>query len=443
VTSAGDTIAAVATAPGPGGIAVVRVSGPDAVRIVAETLGKHEQDLGDRQVVVGAARDPDGRRLDTVLAFVLRGPRSFTGEDVAELHGHGGPVNSARLLRAVLARGARPAAPGEFTRRAFERGKLDLTRAEALAAVIGAGSERAWRVAQDQLAGALGARVAALRAEAVGVLAEIEAAIDFPDEGLELPAAAGLAARCAALAAACDELGATFRAGRALRDGLVAALAGPVNAGKSSLFNALLGHERAIVSPSPGTTRDYVEARTEWAGVAVTLIDTAGARETGDDVERRGMALADARIARADVVLWLSEDEAGDAGVDRFGARGVLVRSKADLAATAAAPPGAIGTSAVDGRGLDAVRARVLGAAGVDAAADGAGVVVTSERQRDAIVRAGAGLAAAGEGVAGGRPLEAAAIDARDGARALAEVLGDEVGEDVLDALFARFCIGK
>ena len=442
MTAAGDTIAAVATAPGSGGIAVVRVSGPDAVRIVAETLGRAAADLGDRQVVVGAARDPDGRRIDTVLAFVLRGPRSFTGEDVAELHGHGGLVNSARLLRAVLARGARPAAPGEFTRRAFERGKLDLTRAEALAAVIGAGSERAWRVAQDQLAGALGARVAELRAEAVGVLAEIEAAIDFPEEGLELPVAARLAARCAALASACDELGATFRAGRALRDGLVAALAGPVNAGKSSLFNALLGQERAIVSPAPGTTRDYVEARTEWAGVAVTLIDTAGARETVDDVERRGMALADARIARADVVLWLSEAAADDAAVDRFGSRGVLIRSKADREATAAAPPAAIGTSAVDGRGLDEVRARVLGASGVDGA-DGAGVVLTSERQRDAIARAGACLAAAGEGVAAGRPLEAAAIDARDGARALAAVLGDEVGEDVLDALFARFCIGK
>jgi len=441
VTAPTDTIAAVATAPGEGGIAVVRISGPDAVRIVSETLGKGEGELADRQVVVGVARHPDGARIDTVLAFVLRGPRSFTGEDVAELHGHGGAVNSARLLRAVLARGARPASPGEFTRRAFEHGKLDLPRAEALAAVIGAGSERAWRVAQDQLAGALGRRVAALRAEAVEVLAEIEAAIDFPEEGLELPAAAGLAARCADLAARCGELAATFRAGRALRDGLVVALAGPVNAGKSSLFNALLGRERAIVSAAPGTTRDYVEARTEWHGVAVTLVDTAGARETVDEVERRGMALAADRVATADVVLWLSEAVAGDGGVAQFGARGVLVRSKADLA-SGGATSGAIATSVVDGRGLAEVRGRVLGGVGADDS-DAAGVVVTSERQRDAIARAGERLAAAGVGLAGGQPLEAAAIDARDGARALAEVLGDEVGEDVLDALFARFCIGK
>jgi tRNA modification GTPase len=435
---AGETIAAVATAPGAGGIAVVRISGPDAIAIAQAIVGR---ELPERRVVVARARGGDGAAIDTVLAFAMRGPRSFTGEDVAELHGHGGGVNSARLLRAVLERGARAAEPGEFSRRAFEHGRIDLTRAEAIAAVIGAGSERAWRQAQDQLSGALGARVAALRADAVHVLAEIEATIDFPDEGLDLPATSALAARCGALAEACGALAATYRAGRAVRDGVVVALAGPGNAGKSSLFNALLGRERSIVSDAPGTTRDYVEARCEWDGIAVTLVDTAGEREAAsDEIERRGVALAAERIAIADVIVWVSEGGATDAGAARFGARAVRVRSKADLGTSA---DGALATSVRDGRGLAELRRAVLSSAGVDDAEGGAGIVVAHERQRDAIARAAAAFGAAAHGLTVARPIEAVAIDVRDGARALGEVLGEDLTEAVLDALFAEFCIGK
>jgi tRNA modification GTPase len=425
------------TAPGAGGIAVVRVSGPDAIAIAQAIVGR---ELPERRVVLARARSRDGAALDTVLAFAMRGPRSFTGEDVAELHGHGGEVNSARLLRAVLEHGARAAEPGEFSRRAFEHGRIDLTRAEAIAAVIGAGSERAWRQAQDQLTGALGARVAALRADAVHVLAEIEATIDFPEEGLDLPATAALAARCRALADACGALAATYRAGRAVRDGVVVALAGPVNAGKSSLFNALLGRERSIVSDAPGTTRDYVEARCEWGGVGVTLVDTAGERSAGDEIERRGIELAAERIATADVVVWVSENEASDAGAARFGPRAVRVRSKADLGT---ATDGALATSVRDGRGLAELQRAVLASAGVDDADDGAGIVVAHERQRDAIARGAEAFGAAAGGLAEARPLEAVAIDVRDGARALGDVLGEDLTEAVLDALFAEFCIGK
>jgi len=433
--SARETIAAIAST---GAIAVVRISGEDAIAIASDVIGRS---LPDREVVVARARSRDGAALDHVIAFAMRGPRSFTGEDVAELHGHGGAVNSARLLRAVLERGARAAEPGEFTRRAFEHGRIDLTRAEAIASVIGAGSERAWRQAQDQLAGALGGRMQSLRSLAVAVLAEIEGAIDFPEEGLAFAATAALGARCRALAVSCEALAATYRAGRAVRDGVVVALAGPVNAGKSSLFNAILGKERSIVSPAPGTTRDYVEARCEWNGVAVTLVDTAGQRESSDLVERRGIELAAERVATADVVVWVSEDAATDAGASSFGGRAVLVRSKADLGALVA--PGAIATSVHDGRGLEALRAAVLANAGVDDADGGAGVVVAHERQRDAIARAAGAFAAAADGIDGARPLEAAAVDVREGAHALGEVLGEELAEDVLDALFARFCIGK
>ncbi|MCE9577851.1 MAG: tRNA uridine-5-carboxymethylaminomethyl(34) synthesis GTPase MnmE [Deltaproteobacteria bacterium] len=439
-----DTIAAIATAPGSGGIAIVRVSGPAAIDVVARVLGKAPDALGDRQVVVAAARDADGARIDSVVAFAMRGPRSFTGEDVAEIHGHGGGVNSARLLRAVLAAGARSAEPGEFTRRAFLHGKLDLTRAEALAGVIGAASERAWRVAQDQLEGQLGRRIDALRADAIGVLAELEASIDFPEEGLGVELEASTVARLRAIAAASAALAGSFRVGRALRDGIVVALAGPVNAGKSSLFNALVGRERSIVAATPGTTRDYVEARVEWRGVAVTLIDTAGER-AGDDVgeiERRGIALATERLTTADAVLWIAAASEDDAGGARFGARGVLVRSKADLGTPV--PVDAIASSAVTGAGLDELRAAALRCAGIDSDRDdGATGIVTSERQRAGLSTAAGLFEAAATALTAKASAELIAVDVRDGVRALAEVTGVEVGEAVLDELFARFCIGK
>lgn len=437
-----DTIAAIATAPGAGGIAVVRVSGPDARPIVARVLGWTPEALGERQVRVGVARAADGERLDTVIVFAMRGPRSFTGEDIAEIHGHGGPVNSGRLLRAVLEAGARAAEPGEFTRRAFMHGKIDLTRAEALAGVIGAASERAWRVAQDQLDGGLGRALEALRADAVGVLAEVEASIDFPDEGLGLSATAALREQLAGIAGACAALAGSFRIGRALRDGVVVALGGPVNAGKSSLFNALVGRERSIVAASPGTTRDYVEARVEWRGIAVTLVDTAGERAADGEIEQRGIALAAERLAAADAVLWISSDAASDGGVARFGDRGVLIRSKSDLGGPL--PAHAIATSAVTGAGLEALRGAALRCAGLDDDREvGAPGIVTSERQRAGIAQAAAAFGAATTALDGGLAAELVAVDVRAGVQALGEVTGAEVGEAVLDALFARFCIGK
>jgi tRNA modification GTPase len=431
-----DTIAAIATATGRGGVGIVRVSGPRAIAIVAGLVGRDR--LPDRQLVRGVARAASGERLDDVLAAAMCGPRSFTGEDVAEVFGHGGTVNMGRLLREVLARGARPAEPGEFTRRAFENGKLDLTRAEALLGVIEAGSERAWRVAQAQLAGGLGARVEALRAEATVVLAEVEATIDFPEEDLAVPTASALVARCAALASACAQLAGTFGVGRALRRGVEVAIVGPVNAGKSSLFNALVGRERAIVSAEPGTTRDYVEAQVEWDGVAVTLIDTAGWRTgSAEAVEQRGIELARERVAQVDVVVVASEDAVGAAGEDD--GRWVEVRTKCDDDASVA---GAIATSARTGRGLAALRAAVLARAGVVGEGDDE-VVVSSERQRRLLDAASRGFAAAVSGLELRQPLEMVALDVRDGTRALAEIVGAEVGEPMLDELFARFCIGK
>jgi tRNA modification GTPase len=396
---------------------------------------------------LATARDPvSGERLDEVLCVAMRGPRSFTGEDVAELHGHGGAANMGRLLRAVLASGARPAEPGEFTRRAFENGRLDLTRAEAVLAVIEASSERALRLAQSQLAGSLGERIAALRADGTALLAEVEASIDFPEEGLELGARAELARRSAALGEACSALAATFDAGRALRDGLHVALCGRVNSGKSSLFNRLVGSERALVAEEPGTTRDFVEARVVWSGVAVTLIDTAGLRETTSEVERRGIVLGAARAREADVEVHLVPAGGGDdvetGEVGAASGRVIRVVSKGDTLPAGVAAPLLV-TSALTGQGIDELVAAVVArATGGSLDLDG-GAMVTSERQRSLVVKAASGFARASSGSLAGQPEEVVAVDVREGVEALAEVLGERVGEEMLDALFARFCIGK
>ncbi len=411
---------------------MVRLSGPRALEIARGMLGR---ELPERRLVRGIVRDLAGARVDDVLAVAMPGPRSLTGEDVAELHGHGGVVNGGRLLRAVLERGARLAEPGEFTRRAVVAGKIDLAAAEGLLGVIEASSERAWRVAQAQLAGAIGGRVAAVRAAVTASLAELEAWVDFPEEGLDGLGGPALLDGLDRAAADCAALAGTFQLGRALRDGLEVALVGPVNAGKSSLFNALVGRERALVSPSPGTTRDYVEARVEWDGFAVTLIDTAGDRDAASEVEARGIELGRERAAAADVRVWVDE-----AGLGPRDPRTVIVRSKADLPGTT--PPDAIATAIPAGTGLAELRSAVLALAGATPTEDDA-VVITSERQRDLLASASAALHRGVSALRSGTPVELAAIDVREALAALAAVTGDTVGESVLDALFARFCIGK
>lgn len=434
-----DTIAAIATASGPGGVGIVRVSGPRAIEVVASVLGVNPPEL-DRHVRLGWARDPAGARVDQVLAFAMRAPASFTGEDVAELHGHGGAHNLERLLAAVVDRGVRVAEPGEFTRRAVANGKLDLLRAEALLAVIQAGSERAWRQAQHDLEGRLGETVAALEHRALAVLAELEGWIDFPEEDLTAKSSAWIAGEIAAVRERCTELAASFRHGRAVTAGISVALVGPVNVGKSSLLNALVGTERALVAPDPGTTRDWLEVQTVWDGVAVTLIDTAGLREAPDPIEQRGIALGEARVAAADVVVVINDGVAPWDDGSRFRERAVVVRSKADLGGDAR---GALTTSSRTGDGLPALRARVLVVAGVADREGAEAAFVTTARQHGRAVTARDAFAAALEAWNAKRPPEVVAIELREGSHALAELRGVEVGDRVLDEVFARFCIGK
>jgi tRNA modification GTPase len=391
-------------------------------------------------VRVGWARDRSGRRLDQVLAFAMRAPASFTGEDVAELHGHGGAHNLERLLAAVIERGARIAEPGEFTRRAVASGKLDLLRAEALLEVIHAGSERAWRLAQANLGGRLGEEVAALERRALAVLAEIEGAIDFPDEDLELDTGEEVDREIAAIGEACGRLADGFRHGRAVTEGVTVALVGAVNAGKSSLLNALVGRERALVGAAPGTTRDWLEVVDTWNGVSVTLIDTAGLRATDDPVEQRGIALGEARVASADVVVVVNDGQASWDDGARFMERAMVVRSKADLGGAQLA---GLATSAATGQGLDELRRRVLALAGVADQEGSEQAFVTTARQRSFAAVARDALIAAAVARREQRPPEVVAVELREAARALAQLRGVEVGDRVLDEVFARFCIGK
>jgi tRNA modification GTPase len=434
-----DTIAAIATASGVGGVGIVRVSGPDAVRIVADVLAVDASSL-DRTVRVGWAHDKAGTRIDQVLVFAMRAPASFTGEDVAELQGHGGAHNLSRLLDAVLDRGARIAEPGEFTRRAVANGKLDLLRAEALLEVIHAGSERAWRLAQANLGGRIGEVAQELEQRTMVMLAEIEGRIDFPEEGIEAPDAAWIATELEALGARCAKLADGFRHGRALSHGITVALVGPVNVGKSSLLNALVGKERALVAALPGTTRDYLEVADVWNGVAVTIVDTAGTRTTPDAVEARGIHLGAQRVASADVVVVVNDHVSPWDDGSRYGARALVVRSKSDLGGDY---HGALATSAETCEGLDELKHRVLALAGVADREGNEDAFVTTARQQATAAAARDAFTAALVAWRGHQATEVVALEVRHGLSALAQLRGVAVGDRVLDEVFARFCIGK
>jgi tRNA modification GTPase len=436
-----DTIAAIATASGTAGVGIIRLSGPRAIEIAAEAMGIAADQL-DRTVRVGWMQDRAGARLDQVLAFAMRAPASFTGEDVAELHGHGGPHNLGKLLASVVERGARIADPGEFTRRAVASGKLDLLRAEALLEVIHAGSERAWRLAQSNLGGQLGEQVAKLERRGLALLAELEGWIDFPEQDLEPASARWVEDELAALGSQCAALANGFRHGRAVSRGITIALVGPVNVGKSSLLNALVGQERALVASQPGTTRDWLEVDDVWDGVAVTLIDTAGLRATEDPVEQRGIALGEQRVSSADVVVVVNDGTATWAEGSRYADRAVIVRSKADLGGEAT-PLGVVATSSTTGQGLDELRRQVLALAGVADREGSEQAFVTTARQQALAAAARDAFGAAAAAWRAKRPPELLAVELREAAASLAQLRGVEVGDRVLDEVFARFCIGK
>jgi tRNA modification GTPase len=360
---------------------------------------------------------------------------------VLELQGHGGPVVMQHLLRACLDAGARLAEPGEFTRRAFLEGKLDLAQAEAVADLIDAASREAARSALRSLSGDFSTAVRALLAELIELRALTEAMLDFPEEEVDRLHRDDAAARLAAVRGALEAVLAKSRQGSLLRAGIHAVLAGAPNVGKSSLLNRLAGEERAIVTPVPGTTRDSLREPIELDGVPLVLVDTAGMREPGDEVERRGMERTQLELSRADLVLAVAEAGASEPPIasvagDAAAAR-IVVYNKIDLAPGFVAPPGAVAVSAKTGEGLDRLRKSILEAAGWSAT--GEGVFLARERHLRALELARAHLQAAGEQ----RAWEFFAEELRLAQDALASITGEFSSDDLLGAIFTRFCIGK
>lgn len=437
-----------------GAIAIVRCSGPQARPIAAQVFRAREP-LRDRVATYGEILAVDGTVVDHGLALAMDGPRSATGEDVVELHVHGSPLVARETLRALLHAGARPAGPGEFTRRAFLNGKLDLSAAEAVADVIEAESRAAVRAAQANLAGALRAAVDEARVRLASVLEELAGAIDYPDEVPEPPRSA-VATTIAEVDARLERLVADWERGRIVREGLSLAIVGPPNAGKSSLLNALVGEERAIVAAIAGTTRDVIEERFTIDGVPIRILDTAGLRHSEDPVERIGIERARRTLDGAAVALVVVDgsrpldEDARSVLVQTRGRPRVALFNKRDLGTRGydereAAERDALLGSVRDAETIEAVR-RTIAVAGWDGAAvdtDFARPHLASARQADAVARAREALVLARETLEAGDPLDLVAPALLGASAALGEITGAAATEALLDGVFARFCIGK
>lgn len=460
-----DTIAAVATPPGVAAVAIIRISGPQA-HAIEQTCFEPARSTRSRRsatLVRGWVIDPStAERLDDALAVRFVAPHSYTGEDLVELHVHGGAGVVASCLALVLRLGARLAPPGEFTRRAFLNGRIDLAQAEAVADLIAAESERAARAAAYRLGGGLGDRVRELRGHALDMLVQIEAHVDYPDE-VPPPQTADLVALVDRQRATIDELLRGGGAAQVLRDGIECAIVGPPNAGKSSLLNALARAERAIVSDIAGTTRDIVEDRVAIDGVVLHLRDTAGLRTTQDPIEAEGVKRALGAMARSQLIIMVL-DGSRDLGPDEHAALmqmpsapAVVLANKLDL--------GDAGLVALrllidERRRKDSAQFRVICGSvrwsktvdelrsaiaqiGWGGTLDGARSLVASTRQIEALTRARAAFDHAASTLASGLPIDLVASDLRDAVAACGEVTGDTVTEEVLDGIFSRFCVGK
>ena len=444
-----DTIAAIATAHGEAGIGIVRASGPGALAAALAVFRR--PDLPDPPATHHAyygyvVRPASEERLDDCILTFFRAPRSYTGEDVVELACHGSTLVLTRVLQGLLAAGARLSAPGEFTQRAFLNGRLDLAAAESVMDVIRARTDAALRVATGQLSGRLSREIAGMRDTLIAVLAEIEAGIDFSDE-IDPPADEDVARRAREVRARAEAVLRTAEAGRLYREGAALVLAGRPNVGKSSLLNALLGEERAIVTDVPGTTRDVIEESVNLRGIPVRAIDTAGLRPTGDPVEALGVERTQRQLAAADLVLWILDASEGitpeDAALEaQLAERRVLrVGNKVDLGDRLSSGDPALRISAATGEGLEDLEAAVVASLGADVSPDT--ILVSNVRHQEKLRAATAALERAIDASDQGFDQAAVALDLKLAAEALGEITGETVTEETITQIFARFCVGK
>lgn len=443
-TAMEDTIAAIATPLGEGGLAVLRVSGSKSFEIADQSFkGKSRPSAAPTHTVHYGHIVREGQVIDEVLLTVLRAPRTFTGEDTVEISCHGGVLAAKLVLDALLANGARLAQPGEFTRRAFLNGRIDLTQAEAVIDLIHSRTELALRAANQQLAGHLGARINSLRDSLMLVLAHVEAHIDFPDEDIAPDTREKLLGRLRDALTFINDLLKTAPEGQILRRGVRAAIVGKPNVGKSSLLNRLLGHERAIVSPIPGTTRDTIEETANIRGILVVFIDTAGLRESADTIEQEGIRRSRESLDKAELILHvLDQSMPNDALALDSSKPVVTVLNKTDLP-HAFELPGAIQISCASGTGLEELRDRIKELVWSGRASADSSDVMINSRHEEALQRASRGISNTIESLAQSRSIELAAMDLRLAVNAIGEIVGNTTTEDLLDAIFSQFCIGK
>lgn len=447
-----ETIAAISTPPGKGAVGIVRLSGAQALSITAELFqADNAQPLAQwqaGQMILGALRGTDGAVLDRPLCCIRREPASYTGEDMVEFHCHGSPAILTLVLEALFSKGARMAQAGEFTKRAFLNGKLDLAEAEAVGDLIDAAGEAAVKNAAAQLGGALSRRIDAIYQPLVDTAAHFHAVLDYPDEDLDPFTIEQLAATLEQTCAQTQALTESYHRGKFYAGGIPCAIVGAPNSGKSSLLNALLGYERAIVTDIAGTTRDTVEERISIAGQSLRLIDTAGLRESGDVVERLGIERSRAAMEQASLILWVvdasrpltQEDEAVRALLPP-GTAQILLLNKADLPMAEGLPTG-LPISAKSGSGLDALAAQISQLF-PSLPHEALGSVLTNARQYDAAQRAAQTLQAAAQSLRDGMPPDAVVADLELALEALGELNGTSIREDITARIFKKFCVGK
>ena len=478
--SAEVTICGIATALGDGGIGVVRISGREAIAIadqvvrlrskeslaavrshtlhLADILFRRRRGRGEKTRIESGL--VEGEVIDEGLVVVMEAPRSFTGENVVEIQCHGGPMVMGLVCESCLGSGARLAEPGEFTKRAFLNGRLDLSQAEAVLDTIQAKSEAGLRMAQRHLRGELGGQVGALRGGLLGLLSGLEAEIDFSEEDVTFVGAEALRDSLAATIGNIEAMLGTARRGIRLRDGARVVLTGRPNVGKSSMLNGLLGEDRAIVTDVPGTTRDVIEESVVWGGLRVALVDTAGVRETDDVIEREGIKRTRTAVDEADVVVEIVDaSQRDDDDVVRsvrtdLRDPDVIVVNKIDLVDEACAvrlsnmmraggKTIVIATSVRTGVGLDRLREAITALLSTESLEPDGGAVVTNIRHRDALERAQVSLKRALDAVQSGVQPEFVVVDVRESADALGEVTGAITSEEILNHIFSQFCIGK
>ena len=443
-----ETIAAVATPAGAGGISIVKISGPGASMVLGRLCPCRREWPSHRMYLCPVLDSDTKKKLDLALAVFFQGPHSYTGEDVAELHCHGGSLVTALVLEAALRAGARPAAPGEFTFRAFVSGRIDLTMAEAVVDLVDARSRAAASLAMAHLSGGLRDELHALREQLTDLLTLVESSIDFvEEEDVSNVAATRVVEVAGDLSSRAAALLETYRSGRVMREGARVVLAGAPNVGKSSLFNALLRRSRALVCDLPHTTRDWIEESWEIGGVPVALIDTAGLGESLDPVQQAGMVASRDRLEEASLVLWVTDLSRPETLVPppaSLASSALVVANKVDMVKSSPEEHGVVKVSARTGQGLDRLMEELVSRLLPDASCmDQEAVAITRARHAEELEQVRDVLERAARGAAEGHPLELSASDLHEAVSGLNRLVGVDAPEEILERIFERFCIGK